>query len=92
MELILKILHFIAASFSQLLSALAAALLWFFIFSAIQKPQGLSEILTEPKGLMVILATPLMAIVFTAYAIGGQKLLRKVAPKLAEKEPEDSID
>ena len=90
MELILKILHFIAASFSQLLSAIAAAPLWFFIFSAIQKPQGLSEILTQPKGLMVILAMPVFAVAFTAYAIGGQKLLRKIAPKLAEKESDDS--
>ena len=39
---------------------------------------------------MVVLVTPLMAVAFTAYAIGGQKLLRKVAHKLAEKEPDDS--
>ena len=90
MELILKILHFIAASFSQLLSAFAAAALWFGIFILIQKPQGLSEILTQPQGLLVILATPIFAVAFTAYAIGGQKLLRKVTPKLAEKEPDDS--
>lgn len=92
MELILKVLHFVAASFSQMLSGLAAVPFWFFIFSAIQKPQGISEILTQPKGLLVILATPIMAVVFTAYAIGGQKLLRKIAPKLAEKESDNSAN
>ena len=90
MELILKILHFIAASFSQLLSAFAAAVLWFFIFSIIQKPQGLSEILTQPQGLVVVLAMPVFAVAFAAYAIGGQNLLRKVVPKLAEKKPDDA--
>jgi hypothetical protein len=88
-ELILKILHFIAASFSQLLSACAAAVLWFFIFKFIQEPQGISEILTQPQGLMVVLALPVFTVAFTAYAIGGQSLLRKVVPKLAEKEPKD---
>ncbi len=52
----------------------------------------LSEILTQPKGLMVVLFAPIFAVAFTAYAIGGQNLLRKVAPKLAEKEPDDSIN
>ncbi len=92
MKLILGILRFIAASFSQLLSGLAAVPFWFFIFRAIQEPQGLSEILIEPKGWLVILSTPFIAIAFTAYAIGGQKLLRKVAPKLAEKKSEDSVN
>ena len=90
MEFIFKILHFIAASFSQLLSAFAAAVLWFFIFSIIQKPQGLSEILTQPQGLVVVLAMPVFAVAFAAYAIGGQNLLRKVVPKLAEKKPDDA--
>ena len=90
MEIILRFLHFIAASFSQILSALVALLLWFFIYGIIIEPKMLSEILTEPQGLIIILSIPFIALAFTAYALGGQKLLRKVAPELAEKESEET--
>ncbi len=66
-----------------------AAILCFFIFKIIQEPEGLSKILTQPKGLLVVLVTAVLTVAFTAYAIGGQNLLRKVVPKLAEKEIEN---
>lgn len=90
LEIILRFLHFITASFSQILSALIAVLFWFFIYGIITQSEMLSEMLTEPKSLTVILSLPFAALAFTAYAIGGQKLLRKVAPKWAEKESDEA--
>jgi multisubunit Na+/H+ antiporter MnhC subunit len=37
-----------------------------------------------------LIGLPVMAVAFIAYALGGQKLLKKIVPPLAEKEPKAS--